>query len=622
MKKYIIIASILLVGCKADFGELNTPPDKVASPDPVRLFTDAIVRMEDGHYLEWFHNYSKYYLSWTQATVAVGGNRPEMNTVGDFFAPQNKLLLPKLQFEQIRYLLNRVYSVEQAAPYRYLEAACNPVQVYLGLHGTDMYGSMAYTEASTAPFTTPALTTPRYQTQQELFDVWLGELDQTINVLSNPVVIDSRKITQIAPASQDLFYSGNWLQWAKLANSLKLKIAVRMLNTNKPRALEIAEEVAANPAGVISSVDDDLIYFLGSEYYRTGNNIENLGSGSDNLISFLRSNQDPRLLYLFSKNDFNSSVVQAFFDSGQEVPSYILAMVNFTDDGSGNKSFVDWESPGEPWVRYHGAPIDIQSRNNATVSNDYFNVENFRVSVGDKTKTYQPLSLYNEEMVRGGATYTFPSPPAAATVQDNTARPWHGVLFSSAETNLYLAEMALLGASLPESADTYYHRGVELSVRLFDRLASLNKIPYYELHSGFDATDVPTKLTENQIAPLLARYALAGTTQQKLEQVYVQQYIHHLNLPQEQLVTVRRSGYPASSSLLLKRVPFNSADASYAIPRRLPVAALDPTDGMYSIKQKAYTAEGFTPGSNVPLLLQNERVAYDKNAPEYGAAGN
>lgn len=613
---YILLAVLPMTACRDDFGELNSPSDKVTNPDPARLFTEALVQVDYNAYFEWFYNHS-YYLKWSQATVTEGGNPSDMNLVRDYYEPQRRLLVPKLQIEEIRYLLREKYSETESAPYQYLKAICNPVLVMFGLHGTDMYGSMAYTEASTAPYTSPAVIAPRYQTQEELFEVWLNELNETITTLTTPVVIGGEEIAQVSPGAQDLFYGGNWTKWAQFANSLKLKIAVRMLDIDLAKALQIAEEVAASQAGIMSAMDDDLIYFQSTEYYRMNEPIENAGIGSSHLIAFLRDNRDPRLRFLFAKNDFNASVVQAFFDAGRELPPYILDLVEYTET-DGEKTFTNWKAPGEPWVRYHGAPIDIQAPRDAAQNNAYFSTENFRLSDGGTTKTYQPLSLYNEEMMRGNAVYSYPSVPSVATIQDNAVRPWYGTFYSSAETNLYLAEFALLGAFLPEDAETYYRRGVELSVRLFDKLARLNSIPYYEAHAGFHSSDETTSLREEEIEPLVQRYALAGTNAEKLEQVYLQQYIHHIYAPQELLVTVRRSGFPASGSTLLKWEQFNSADPSYAVPRRLPTPALDPSDGMYSIRQKAYEAEGFTPGSNAPALLQSQRVSYDKGAPDYG----
>ena len=618
MKKILLYISLLLIlvfqGCKDDFAKINTPPDKITEPQMNQLFTEALVQMFPHTYLEWFYNYSKYYLTWSQATVAVYGNKAELNLVGDYSPPENKLFAPKLQIEKIRYQLNSVYTPEEAAQFRYLEAICNPVLVYLGIYGTDFYGSMAYSDASKALFTSPALITPAYQDQQALFDVWLKELDETIHILTNSVIVGGKEHKQISLGKQDFIYGGDYSKWARFANSLKLKIAVRMLHADKARALQIAKEVTQSPAGYMDNPEHDFIYNRGSDFYGFGNPVENLGTGSLSLIDFLVENRDPRVRFLFMKNDFNSQVVQAFFDAGREIPSYITNQIEYNTDSEGKKQFTAWKAPGEPWVRYYGAPVDIQAIKDPAINNAYFNRENFRL--GDKS--YQPLSLYNEEMTRGSVIYTFPSPPGDVVFQDNTAYPFHSALCSAAETNLYLAELKLLGADLLQSAGYYFRRGVELSVRLYDRLALLNKIPYYEPHAGFDPLDASIALQENEITPLLTKYTLAGSVNEQLEQIYLQQYIHHIYTPNELLVTVRRSGYPRKGSSLIEWAEFNSFDAAYPIPRRLPIPTPSPTDQMHGIKTASYNSQGFTSGVNTPQVLNSQRVWYDKNAPEYG----
>ncbi|WP_029902401.1 hypothetical protein [Prevotella sp. 10(H)] len=98
----------------------------------------------------------------------------------------------------------------------------------------------------------------------------------------------------------------------------------------------------------------------------------------------------------------------------------------------------------------------------------------------------------------------------------------------------------------------------------------------------------------------------------------IQQYIHFVYSPNELFVTVRRSGYPKKGSPLLARKAFDSSNPNYIIPRRMPIPALSPTDQMYSIKENAFRQQGFTPGTNNPLTLQDERIWYDKNTPAYG----
>ena len=117
----------------------------------------------------------------------------------------------------------------------------------------------------------------------------------------------------------------------------------------------------------MTSVDDDFIYNQGSEWYHSQENITP-GTANYNLINFLVDNRDPRVRFFFEKNDFNSEVVQAYFDAGQELPDYIAKNVEYTTDASGKKTFKAWKGAGEPWIRYIGLPAKTKSGSSTTTS--------------------------------------------------------------------------------------------------------------------------------------------------------------------------------------------------------------------------------------------------------------
>ena len=117
--------------------------------------------------------------------------------------------------------------------------------------------------------------------------------------------------------NQDFIYRGDMNKWMKLANSLKLKIAARLVNKNRERAFQIVKEVAESPVGMILTTDGDLVYNKG-KFDNNWNNDITVGVGSQQLINFLVQNQDPRLFYFFQKNDYNANVVQAYFRPGKK----------------------------------------------------------------------------------------------------------------------------------------------------------------------------------------------------------------------------------------------------------------------------------------------------------------
>ncbi|MCC8142726.1 MAG: SusD/RagB family nutrient-binding outer membrane lipoprotein [Tannerellaceae bacterium] len=227
--------------------------------------------------------------------------------------------------------------------------------------------------------------------------------------------------------------------------------------------------------------------------------------------------------------------------------------------------------------------------------------------MGDKK--YNPLSLTHIEMIRGEYEYTFPDSPNVTAVKDTEKNAWWALFYSSAEVNFYLTELGLLGANLPNSPESYFEEGVRLSVLEHDRLGSLNKIPYYS--SVYDPNETVIALQDGELDALLEQeaYQLTGTTLEKLEKVYIQQYIHFfINLPNDQFVAVRRSGVPMRNNKLLPWSNFTNNEASYYIPRRFMVNSPLETDLLYNIKKAAYQAEGFTTGTNDPQTLNTESM--------------
>ncbi len=465
--------------CKDDFSDTNTDPSIVNKGDIRYLFTNGLQNFEPQGYLAMFYN-AAYTTKWVQSYASTGSNGDMFNVMGTADGQGTTTIDVLKSAREVSYLLDNMDPAE-AAKYQYIKHMFSPILVYLGMFDTDMYGDMPYTEAVMARYTNPMLLTPKYDTVEELYSIWYDQLVEAVNVLSNPVVVNGTPITQTALGAQDFVYGGSAAKWAKFANSLKLKLAVRLLHQNKAKALAIAKEAAANPAGLMTTLNDDFIYNKGAQEYHFGDDVT-IGAPSKQLVDLMINSRDPRVRFFYQKNDFNSKVVQAFFDTNKDLPSYIAANVE-SEVVNGKKVFKAWKGAGEPWVRYYGIPVEVMASQKGEYK-DYFDSNLWKISMGGKEKTYTPYAYFNREMVQGMKDYTFPDAPNVSVTQDIVDQPWYGMFYSSAEVSLYLAELKLIGADLPGSAADYLKKGVELSVRAYDKLANLNKIPYY--HSVYD----------------------------------------------------------------------------------------------------------------------------------------
>ena len=619
----VALASVLALGtsCADDYQKLNQDPANVTVTDPKALMSQAILTFQPNDYLIWWYNVN-YYTRWDQMSTPTGG-------FGDSFTEQAENGGQGSQYIGVLKYRNAIKSYidsNELENLRGYEAACTVLSVYLGMFDSDMYGAIPYTEA--CHYADQQILTPKYDTVEELYNTFLTELDQAISYFTRSDVESSPALDQV--------YAGDWAKWAKLANSLKLRVAARLYNNNPSKALSIVSEVANASVGYMDSLDDDMKFNKAQStnggdqdyVYGTGNSLATPGA-SANVLKFMMDAKDPRIRFIYTKNSLNSTVIQGFIDAGKykNLPDEVKQNVVLDKDGN----FDHWGGMGEPWVRYIGLPVVM----NGSIKPEYAKYFNYgtdyQLNVEGTNKSYYPFSVQSTEQKKGRDNFTVPT-LGSKVIQDTEDNPLYIMYLTAAEVNLYLAEFKLLGANLPQSAEYYYNRGVRFSVQDYDWLAAKNKIPYYGTTYGYDPHEVVIDLKDGEIDAMMAtdNIKLTGSTADQLEKVYLQQLIHFSLLPEDQYVTARRSGYPKIGSSLLPFVKFDDVSLT-AIPRRFEIATPDPTDVMYDIKTAIYKEQGFnTLGSGnsgssfnqTGSALNTERVWQDKNAPQWGSPIN
>ena len=610
--------SILLysTSCKDDFAEVNTDQATITSGNPSFIFAQAVLEFKPQDYLYWFYNASEIF-QWVQTAVSTGG---VTSTLADGAPAQSFKSIDVLKYANELAYVRSIMPEEESAKYAQYAAALDVLSIYMGIYDTDFTGDIAYTEAAQAAH--GGTLTPKYDRVEDLYNLWLTNLDNDIQVMTTAT-------DQVFLAAQDQVYGGNTDNWAKLANSLKLKIAARLINKDRSRALQIANQVATSPVGVISNQSEDFLFnkatssTTNNDYvYNFNNAVLQTVGGSITMIDFMVENRDPRVRFIFGKNHWNSKVVQLFFDAERQddVPHFIMDNVDYEIDSEGIYQFIGWKGAGEPWVRYYGLPLEFNAGQQAGLYGDWFN---YTVrSRYDENHTYRPYSMYQTEMLYGRIDFSYPIIPGDQAIRDTEDIPWWGIYMSSAEVNLYLAEFALLGASLPASAETYFNRALEASVQNYDRLAANNRIPYYgTTYGNYDPHEKSIELVAGEIETMMSNedYQLTGDVALDLEKVYLQQILHFSMQPIDQYTTARRSGVPIIESDLFPRMTYSQVPTS-AIPRRMALNQPSPTDLMYDILINSYSSQGLSVGSGT--ILNSERIWQDIGSPQWGEGPN
>lgn len=633
----VIGSGLVTTSCRDEFASLNQNPSAITTGNMSFLFADAVNRFDPQPYLEYFYNAPMKY-NWSGMGISTAGASEGILTLtadGD----QNRGYIKVLRVVRaMEHELELLPEAERKSNAGYV-AAARLLSIYMGIYATDMYGSIPYTKACMAAY--GGSMTPEFDDVETLFNVWISEIDQAIATFT-------ASETQMK-AGQDVVFGGNNAKWAKFANSLKLRIAVRMLNANPTKAKEIAKAVKSAACGYIDSTDDDVKFCKGQKYlsgdqgevndriYHWSNGFTGCAARAE-VVDFMVQNQDPRVRFFYNKNYWNSKIVQGYYDAGLEIPEQIEKNVVSEIGADGKKKFVKWGGLGEPWVRYYGMTEEWMAKDDMTgkyrwfFPSSYANA-NTELTIynkeGKNGANYTMFSTLNQMMIIG-RNYSAASYVSGATLPDDTYtfttdnRPWTGLYMSAAEVNLYLAEFAMLENNEAE-AKKFYDKALELSVKTYDALAKANKIAYYSTEQGcfgYDKNEGAIDLKDGEVAAMMqgAGYAFTGSSAEKLEKIYIQQLLNFTLYPNEVYVTARRSGYPKYNSTLLSRKSYDQVPTN-KIPRRFPTGLTTDDDLSLKVKRDAYQKQGLTETSSgmYKEVLATERLWIDKNAPAWGA---
>ncbi|QZE14614.1 SusD/RagB family nutrient-binding outer membrane lipoprotein [Halosquirtibacter laminarini] len=155
---------------------------------------------------------------------------------------------------------------------------------------TDMYGPLPYTQLQEGVFAVP------YDSQEVIYKSFFEELNSAISVMTKFVVANPQG--RFSP-KYDQVYQGNYTSWIKYANSLKLRLAMRINRVEPDLAKQYAEEAVNQEFGVIISNGDNAVLPVENNPLERITNGYNEIRMSANMESILNGYSDPRVAKYF-----------------------------------------------------------------------------------------------------------------------------------------------------------------------------------------------------------------------------------------------------------------------------------------------------------------------------------
>lgn len=153
---------------------------------------------------------------------------------------------------------------------------------------SDCYGPIPYSKVTGSEYAVA------YDPMDELYTHMFQDLDNAINSFSSAVLAND-DLSSLG--EYDLIYEGDFRKWIKFANTLKLRMAMRIASVAPQIAQQKAEEAVNDIIGVMESASDAAYSPLNdgmNPFYRVAVSWNEIRV-SANITSFLGGYNDPRL---------------------------------------------------------------------------------------------------------------------------------------------------------------------------------------------------------------------------------------------------------------------------------------------------------------------------------------
>lgn len=481
----LVISSLVLIlpGCTKNYGEINTDPTRLThlvTEDIKGLFTNA-------EYMAMYSGDGSAEYQYAQGFFA--DLYAQYSAISATFDPTDRYNITQEwvqeqwigTFRAMAPLVNIIKATSDPDK-KALNAIARIWKVWTIHRATDYYGPFPYTYIGYDSTVTP------YDKQKDIyFDLFKELKEATADLTQN--------VDQESYGSADVIYAGDNYKWLKFANTLRLRLAIRISGVEPAKAKEEAE--AAVAGGVMTGLADDA-YLL---------------SSGVNYNGFLRQS---------GWNEFRMS---------ETMESYLVGY----DDPRLSKF---WQ-PAVNTGKYKGI------RNG-------MNVAEIVAPENEPDNTSQP------------SDYLLP--------ENEFSTP--STVMYAAEAYFLRAEGVLNGWNMDGTADDFYAKGIEMSLRTWHITDDA------VINAYINSNNVPSAPAGYFNSPAVANTPIKFSTDPAVqrEQIGIQKWIALFPEGHEAWASFRQSGYPKLYPLIhsdnpdapvgtfIKRIPFLNYDRDRNAP--------------------------------------------------------
>ncbi|TKC03729.1 SusD/RagB family nutrient-binding outer membrane lipoprotein [Pedobacter frigoris] len=511
-----VLTCISITSCKKEtFVELNTNPEILDKITPEQQFYNVSIRVTDNR-SEWYYDNLRGIMPWMQMSTPLAGNGVGfVSESGNLRNVRYGMFYPGIgaALVDIEQMISQMSEEEKAKRVNQV-AIAKIVKAYYAFYVSDINGSIAYSEALQGKY--GGTFTPKYDTQEQLFDLLDTELKTSISQLSG-----TPAVPQTLYGASDMFFGGVVSKWVKTANAIRMRMAMRLMKRNPTKMTTRIQEILSTPANLMIENADSWVFEANATFASGGDwSALNLRAPRP-VVDFMYTNSDPRIRFFYQQNLFS----QANFDAAKAQGKIPATAVFDTK-------------------RYYG----VATSPDASAAPDFakfFNSVTITPATGgslvlDTLSNLQPR-LFSAGENGGTGVNFFP-------------------LVTYADFCFMRAELAAR-AITTENAKEWYDKGITASIKMYDDMANRAKIVDRSNNSNYVAA------TDAEIIAYLAKPAVVYTPAKGIDQIACQAYLHFFKQPSEAWALYKRTGYPNTTSVLpLEKLIAQGTEQT--IPRR------------------------------------------------------
>jgi hypothetical protein len=514
-----LILILVQVSCKKDFEEINTNPNNFTTASDGALFNEVISSLQLGWNEQFYVNNEILYKQTQQAALT-------KEAWGNFSLGTEEIwTIYYGALPEIRELEKRFDSYGDSPGITNMKAMLKITLALKTFKVTDLFGDIPFSEAGYG-FQNLDLLRPKYDQQR---DIYLSLLDDLKWADEN--IDDTAKVVEPFLTFQrfDKLFNGDMMKWRKLANSLRLRHAMRMSEKEPVLAGEIIKEIIENDRPVFLGYD-----FITPVYESACLWPAATGFRNESLNWSFREHKNLRMgsNIWHQLSDHDSTDGSGIFDPR----AYIFFETNNDNEWAPYPQLPQTGTPSEGGIPY-----------------DWHRDQAGSYNIKGESCIYSPFNYF--------------------IVSDLDYMPI--IIYTGAETHFIRAEAYFRGIGVAmdkDQADIEYMNGINSSVDWWMMVAENSVLPTSRMRFP-DMIDIPDDLNASSVLMRFGSWN-AISEEEKLEFIYTQWWLDAFREPWEAYALARRTGktpregeqiahyrlpYPPSE------VEFNSVNCSQAI---------------------------------------------------------